>query len=206
MQLRGARQMHADSGVALFQRCPDPSQGELRCNRGYCRFPDPSQVELMYNCLYQEWLHRQCVGLAHPWTRVLAPVAAASLAICRPRRAIRGAQGILPMMVGGATSQMVLPSLTPLSVASCGRLQLGVPHWAAPVDFDHTFCGSRFSTRRLLAIEGFTSFTGVSFVIPTLVTLRLSHGGTGVSVVATTLVKVIYCVTWLIVVARPSSW
>ena len=32
---------------------------------------------------------------------------------------------------GGVTSQLDLPSLTPLSVAGCGRLQLGVPHWAA---------------------------------------------------------------------------
>ena len=40
----------------------------------------------------------------------------------------RGAQGVLPMWVGGATSQLDLPSLTLLSVAGCGRLQLGVPH------------------------------------------------------------------------------
>ena len=39
----------------------------------------------------------------------------------------RGAQRVLPMRVGGATSQLDLPSLTPLSVASCGRLQQGVP-------------------------------------------------------------------------------
>ena len=31
-----------------------------------------------------------------------------------------GAQGVLPMRVGGATSQLDLPSLTPLSVAGCG--------------------------------------------------------------------------------------
>ena len=31
-----------------------------------------------------------------------------------------GAQGVLPMRVGGATSQLDLPSLTPLSVADCG--------------------------------------------------------------------------------------
>ena len=42
-----------------------------------------------------------------------------------------GAQGVLPMRVRGATSQLDLPSLTPLSVAGCGWLQLGVPHWAA---------------------------------------------------------------------------
>ena len=32
---------------------------------------------------------------------------------------------------GGATSQVDLPSQTPLSVAGCDRLQLGVPHWVA---------------------------------------------------------------------------
>ena len=57
-----------------------------------------------------------------------------------------------------------LPSLTPLSVAGCGRLQLGVPHCATSVDYgkcliiDLTFCGSRFSTWRLLAIEDFTFY------------------------------------------------
>ena len=30
-------------------------------------------------------------------------------------------------------SQLDLPSLTPFSVARCGRLQLGVPHWATSV-------------------------------------------------------------------------
>ena len=50
--------------------------------------------------------------------------------ICIPhlKSTIRGAQGILPMRVGGVTSQLDLESLTPLSVAGCGRLQLGVPH------------------------------------------------------------------------------
>ena len=45
----------------------------------------------------------------------------------------RLAQGVLPMWVGGATSQLDLLSLTPLSVAGGGRLQLGVPHWATSV-------------------------------------------------------------------------
>ena len=36
---------------------------------------------------------------------------------------------------GGATSQLDLPSLTSLSVAGCGRLQLGVPHLATSVDY-----------------------------------------------------------------------
>ena len=69
--------------------------------------------------------------------RVRASIAVASLAICRPRlhRAIPGAHGVLPMRVGGATSQLDLPSQTPLSVDSSGRLQqLGVPHWATSGD------------------------------------------------------------------------
>ena len=36
---------------------------------------------------------------------------------------------------GGAISQLDLPSLTPLSVAGCGRLELGVPSWATSVDY-----------------------------------------------------------------------
>ena len=37
--------------------------------------------------------------------------------------------------VENATSQLDLPSLTPLFVAGCGLLQLGVPHWATSVDY-----------------------------------------------------------------------
>ena len=47
----------------------------------------------------------------------------------------RGAQGVLPMRMGGATSQLDLPFLTPLSVAGCGWLQLGVSHLAASVHY-----------------------------------------------------------------------
>ena len=40
---------------------------------------------------------------------------------------------VLPMRVGRANSQLYLPSLTPFSVAGCGRLKLGVLHWATSV-------------------------------------------------------------------------
>ena len=41
------------------------------------------------------------------------------------------AQGVLPWEWRGVTaSQLDLPSLTPLSAASCGRLQLEAAHWA----------------------------------------------------------------------------
>ena len=36
---------------------------------------------------------------------------------------------------GGATSELYLPSLTPLTIAGCGRLRLRVPHWATSVDY-----------------------------------------------------------------------
>ena len=39
------------------------------------------------------------------------------------------------MRVGCATSQLDLPSLTPMSVAGCGRLQLGVSHLVTLVDY-----------------------------------------------------------------------
>ena len=90
------------------------------------------------------------------------------------------------MRVGGATSQLDPPSLTLLSVAGCGRLQLGVPHLATSVDYckylilDLTFCGSKFSTGRQLAIEDFT-FTllplpqrTVGTVVPSVNNLHIS--------------------------------
>ena len=50
--------------------------------------------------------------------------------------AIRRAQGVLPCVGwGGATSQLDLPSLMPLSIAGCGRLQLGASHWATSVNY-----------------------------------------------------------------------
>ena len=41
--------------------------------------------------------------------------------------------GVLPMRVEGSISRLDLRSLTVLSVADCGRLQLGVLHWATAV-------------------------------------------------------------------------
>ena len=67
---------------------------------------------------------------AYPRARVRVQVVVASLAICSQRlhRAIRGAQGVLPCVGWGVTaSQLDLPTLTPLSVAGCGRLQLKAP-------------------------------------------------------------------------------
>ena len=49
-----------------------------------------------------------------------AAVAHSSPAECTDLYYARGAQGVLPMRVGGATSKLDLPSLTPLSVAGCG--------------------------------------------------------------------------------------
>ena len=121
---------------------------------------------------YPERPHRQCVGLVARWSRVRVPVAAASLMIYvrHLHRAIRGAQGVLPCVGWYVTaSQLDLPSVTPLSVADCGRLQLGAPHWATSVtslqvlDNWRPFCCSRFSPGRLLAIEVFTFSLHVNY-------------------------------------------
>ena len=68
--------------------------------------------------------------------------------------AIREAQWVLHALcrVERATNQLDLPSLTPLSVAGCGWLQLGAPYWATSVNYckyliiEPTFCCNRFST------------------------------------------------------------
>ena len=63
---------------------------------------------------------------------------------------------------GGSTSQLDLPSLTPLSVAGCGRLQLGATSFGYfsrllyQLIIDPKFCGSRCSTGRLMVMEDFT--------------------------------------------------
>ena len=49
-----------------------------------------------------------------------AAVARSNPAECTDLYYARGAQGVLPTRVRGATSQLDLPSLTPLSVAGCG--------------------------------------------------------------------------------------
>ena len=40
--------------------------------------------------------------------------------VCTDLYYASGARGVLPMRAGGATSQLDLPSLMPLSVAGCG--------------------------------------------------------------------------------------
>ena len=74
-------------------------------------------------CGYTEYPCRQCVGLAFWGFRVPVPLAAASFVICSPLR------GTACEECRVTTSQLELPSLTPLSVAGCGRLQLGAANW-----------------------------------------------------------------------------
>ena len=94
-----------------------------------------------------------------------AAVALSSPVKCTDLYYAWGTQGILPMRVGGATSQLDHRLWCHCPKAGCGWLHLGVPHWAASVHYckqliiDPTFCGSRFSTGRLLAIEDFTFFS-----------------------------------------------
>ena len=114
--------------------------------------------------LCPEWPHRQCVGLAFRRSHVRGSLSAVSLVICSPARIAVcntwSSGGTALFRVGGATSQLDLPSLTPLYIAGCDWLQLGAPHWASSVNYckliiEPTFCGSRFFTDRLLAITDF---------------------------------------------------
>ena len=64
--------------------------------------------------LYPEWSHRHggclaCYGCTFESRRG-----------CTDLYYARGAKGVLPIRVGGATNQLDIPSLTPLSVAGCG--------------------------------------------------------------------------------------
>ena len=121
--------------------------------------------------VYPEWPHRQGGCLAC-WR--LQGYNIECLAVAELHRFIyaRSVQGVLPMGLGSATSQLDLPSLTPFFIAGYGRLQLGVPQWATSVDYfkkliiDPTFCGSRFSTGRLLAIEKLPSLPLLLFMNP----------------------------------------
>ena len=89
--------------------------------------------------LYPEWPHRQCVGLAFRRSHDRGSRSAASLVICSPARIAvcnTWSSGDTALCrVGGATSQLDLPSLTPLFVAGFGWLQLGAPHWATSVNY-----------------------------------------------------------------------
>ena len=62
-----------------------------------------------------------------------AAVARSSPAECIDLYYARGAQGVLPMRVGGATSQLDLPSLTPLLWLRSTATRSS--HWAASVHY-----------------------------------------------------------------------
>ena len=68
-----------------------------------------------------KWPHRQCVGLAFRRSHDRGSLSAVSLVICSPARIAVcntwSSGGTALCRVGGATSQLDLPSLTPLSVA-----------------------------------------------------------------------------------------
>ena len=81
----------------------------------------------------QNYMHYTLSGRIGKVVASHAEVARSNPAECTDLYYARGAQGVLPMRVGGATSQLDLLFLTPLSIAGCGWLQLGVPHWAASV-------------------------------------------------------------------------
>ena len=105
---------------------------------------------------YPEWPNRQCVGMVFRRSNVRGSLSAVSLVICSPARIAVcntwSSGGTTLCRVGGAISQLDLPSLTPLSVAVVVDCNQGHISWATSVNYckqliiEPTFCGSRFST------------------------------------------------------------
>ena len=95
--------------------------------------------ESWYTISFTEWQHRQCVGLVFQTLHVRSSLSAVSLVICSPARIavcnMWSSGSTALCRVGGATRQLDLPSLTPLSIAGCGWLQRGAPHWATSVNY-----------------------------------------------------------------------
>ena len=125
------------------------------------------------NSLYAiPWVAAQAVrwpGIRRSHVRI--SVSAVSFVICSKHWTMQYVElrGTALCRVRGATSQLDLPSLTPLSIAGCGLLQLRATYWVTSVNYckqliiEATFCGSRFSTGRLLAIEDHLFFTAIFF-------------------------------------------
>ena len=86
-------------------------------------FPNLINVPL-FDEVSPEWQHRQCVGLVFRRSHDPGSLSAASLVICGQARIAVcntwSSGGTALSRVGGAISQLDLPSLTPLSVAGCG--------------------------------------------------------------------------------------
>ena len=127
--------------------------------------PDMDKESFNYmnkNKAYTEWPHRQCVGLAFRRSPISCSLAAESLAsICTVQQV--NLRGTALYIGGGIGNSMDLPSLTPLSIAGCGRLHLDAPHWSTSVsllqvlyNWPHILWYSRLSTGRLPDIEYLT--------------------------------------------------
>ena len=71
--------------------------------------------------------------LARWLPRMLKVIRSTPGTCCTDSYCARWAQGYSPWGWGLTATQFDLPSLTPLSVAGCGRLQLGVAHLATSV-------------------------------------------------------------------------
>ena len=76
------------------------------------------------NASYPEWPYRQCVGLAFRRSHDRGSLSAVSFVICSPACIAVcntwSSGGTALCRVGGATSQLDLPSLMALSIAGCG--------------------------------------------------------------------------------------
>ena len=84
--------------------------------------------------LYPEWQHRQGGCLAC-WRLQSCKIESRLWLSRTDLYYARGGHWVLPMNVGGVTSQLDLPSLTTIVRSWLWSLQLGVPHWATSVDY-----------------------------------------------------------------------
>ena len=129
-----ARVWHGVSGCEVWNNC------RSRGGRGGCMIVRIN-VCLLYGRVqgYYQWIP-WVAAPAVRWSGILKShvrgglsaaslVISARIAVCNTW----SSGGTALCRVGGATSQLDLPSLTPLSVAGCGWLQLGAPHWATSV-------------------------------------------------------------------------
>ena len=130
---------------------PLPAESRFLHSTNLCNLPHTRQPTCL--CHHSGYFQNTLSGILtgeilwhfqslNPRTRVRAPVAAASLANCslHLHHAILVAREVLPCVGWGVTaSQLDLQSPTPLSVAGCGRLKLGSPHWATSVTLLQVF-------------------------------------------------------------------
>ena len=126
-------------GMMLFNKYTLSSDKYIITRTRKFKFKSIYYLQYLLLFICPEWQHRQCVGLVFWRSHVRGSLSAVNLVICSPAYIAVcntwSSGGTALRRVGDATSQLDLPSRTPLPVAGCGWLQLGAPHWATSVNY-----------------------------------------------------------------------